>query len=43
VPIASQLIGSANSFTEMWLVSIGWSVAATQWTIEATLVAAFVY
>jgi hypothetical protein len=43
VPIASQLIGIANSFNEIRLGSIGWGVAATQWTIETTFVAAFVY
>ena len=43
VPIASQLIGIANSFNEIRLGSIGWGVAATQWTIESSLVVAFVY
>jgi hypothetical protein len=43
VPIASQLIGIANSFNEIRLGSIGWGVAATQWTIESSLVLAFVY
>jgi hypothetical protein len=43
VPVASQLIGIANSFNEIHLGSIGWSVAAVQWTIESTIVLAFVW
>lgn len=43
VPIASQLIGIANSFNEIHLGSIGWNVAAVQWTIESTIAGAFVY
>lgn len=37
VPVASQLIGIANSFNEIHLGSIGWTVAAVQWTIELTI------
>jgi hypothetical protein len=43
VPIASQLIGVVNSFNEIRLGSITWGIAATQWTIELAIVAAFVY
>jgi hypothetical protein len=43
VPIASQLIGVANSFNEIRLGSITWGIAAIQWTIELAIVAAFVY
>jgi hypothetical protein len=43
IPIASQLIGVANCFNEIRLGSITWSGAATQWTIELGIVAAFVY
>lgn len=43
VPIASQLIGIVNSINEIRLGSIGLNVAAVQWTIESTIVAAFVY
>jgi hypothetical protein len=43
VPIASQLIGIGNAFNEIRLGSIGWPVAAIQWTIESAIVAAFVY
>lgn len=43
VPVASQLIGIANSFNEIRLGSIGWNVAAVQWTIESAIVGAFVY
>jgi hypothetical protein len=43
VPVASQLIGIANSFNEIHLGSIGWPVAATQWTIESTIAFAFVW
>jgi len=43
VPIASQLIGIANSFNEIHLGSIGWNLAAVQWTIESTIIFAFVW
>jgi len=43
VPVASQVIGIANSFNEIHLGSIGWNVAAVQWTIESTIVFAFVW
>jgi hypothetical protein len=43
VPIASQLIGIANSFNEIHLGSIGWTVAAVQWTIESTIAFGFVW
>jgi hypothetical protein len=43
VPVASQLIGIANSFNEVHLGSIGWPVAATQWAIESTIAFAFVW
>jgi len=43
VPVASQLIGIANSFNEIHLGSIGWNVAAVQWTIESTIAFAFVW
>ncbi len=43
VPVASQLIGVANSFNEIRLGSIGWNVAAVQWTIELSIVSAFFY
>lgn len=43
VPIASQLIGVANSFNEIRLGSITWGIATIQWTIELGIVAAFVY
>jgi hypothetical protein len=43
VPVASQLIGIANSFNEIHLGSIGWNVAAVQWTIESTIVFAFAW
>ena len=43
VPVASQLIGIVNSFNEIHLGSIGWNVAAVQWTIESTIVFAFVW
>jgi len=43
VPVASQLIGVANAFNEIHLGSIGWGVAATQWSIELSIVAAFAY
>ena len=43
VPVASQLIGIANSFNEIRLGSIGWAGAATQWTIELCIVGAFAY
>ncbi len=43
VPVASQLIGIANSFNEIRLGSIGWNVAAVQWTIESAIVGAFIY
>jgi hypothetical protein len=41
VPVASQLVGIANSFNEIHLGSIGWNIAAVQWTIESTIVFAF--
>jgi hypothetical protein len=43
VPVASQLIGIANSFNEIHLGSIGWAVAAVQWTIESSIAFAFVW
>jgi hypothetical protein len=43
VPVASQLIGIANAFNEIHLGSIGWSVAAVQWTIESTIASAFIW
>jgi hypothetical protein len=43
VPVASQLIGIANSFNEIRLGSIGWNVAAVQWTIELTIAFAFAW
>ncbi len=43
VPVASQLIGIANSFNEIRLGSIGWGNAAVQWTIELSIVGAFAY
>jgi len=43
VPVASQLIGIANSFNEIHLGSIGWPVAAVQWTIESTIAFAFAW
>ena len=43
VPVASQLIGVANSFNEVHLGSIGWSTAAVQWTIELAICGAIVY
>jgi hypothetical protein len=43
VPVASQLIGIANSFNEIHLGSIGWNVAAVQWTIESTIAFAFIW
>jgi hypothetical protein len=43
VPVASQLIGIANSFNEIRLGSIGWSVAAVQWAIELTIAFAFAW
>jgi len=43
VPVASQLIGIANSFNEIRLGSIGWNVAAVQWTIESAIVGGFIY
>jgi hypothetical protein len=43
IPVASQLIGIANSFNEIHLGSIGWNVAAIQWTIESAIVFAFLW
>jgi hypothetical protein len=43
VPVASQLIGIVNSFNEVRLGSIGWNVAAVQWTIESAIVGGFIY
>jgi len=43
VPVTSQLIGIANSFNEIRLGSIGWNVAAVQWTIECAIVGGFIY
>jgi len=43
VPVASQLIGIANAFNEIHLGSIGWGVAAVQWTIESSIAFAFVW
>lgn len=43
VPVASQLIGVANAFNEIRLGSITWGVAAIQWSIELSIVAAFAY
>jgi hypothetical protein len=43
VPVASQLIGIANSFNEIHLGSIGWGGAATQWAIESCIVGSFAY
>ena len=43
VPVASQLIGIANSFNEIRLGSIGWSAAAVQWAIELSFAGAFFY
>jgi hypothetical protein len=43
VPVASQLIGIANSFNEIHLGSITWPLAAVQWTIESTIAFAFVW
>lgn len=43
VPVASQLIGIANSFNEIHLGSIGWNIAAVQWTIESAIVFAFAW
>jgi hypothetical protein len=43
VPVASQLIGIANSFNEIHLGSIGWTAAAVQWTIELTIAFAFAW
>jgi hypothetical protein len=43
VPVASQLIGIANSFNEIHLGSIGWTAAAVQCTIELTIAFAFAW
>ncbi len=43
IPVFSQLIGVANSFNEIRLGSIGWSIAAVQWTIEISIVACFAW
>jgi hypothetical protein len=43
VPIFSQLVGVANSFNEIRLGSITWSIAAVQWTIELSIVFCFAW
>ena len=43
VPVASQVIGMINAFNEVRLGSIGWNIAAVQWTIQCAIVGGFVY
>jgi ABC-type uncharacterized transport system permease subunit len=43
IPVFSQLVGVVNSFNEIRLGSITWSIAAVQWTIELAIVCCFAW